>query len=405
MKILHIDETFHPSFGYQINSLAKFQSMKENQVYIITCQHNVIHPAFISFSSDNDNILLYDKEYENKNNVKVIRIPVRRFISGRAIYKNGYNKYIDEIKPDVILIHQVESYIAIRCLLSSNIYKYPIVFDSHMLKMGSVNKLSSIYNFMYKLIVTPKIIKSKLKVIRTQNDDYVERYFGIPLSQAPFISFGSDTQLFTPNKQVKTCFRNEYVISENDFVIVYTGKLDSAKGGKLLAETFLKKLTNINNINVVVIIVGNIPDNEYGNEVLELLNKSENRIIRFPTQKYIDLPKFYQSADLSVFAKQCSLSFYDAQACGLPVVSEDNSINVDRLKYNNGFNFKSGEPDDFRRQIIRCIEMPKDKFDKMHKNAFEFIDNNYNYEDIAKKYTDLLIDEYNKFHKGKGIYR
>jgi len=61
-----------------------------------------------------------------------------------------------------------------------------------------------------------------------------------------------------------------------------------------------------------VLVVGNSPDSEYGNLVEDTFRRSENRVIRFPTQKYTELPRFYQVADLAVFPKQCSLSFYDA---------------------------------------------------------------------------------------------
>ena len=36
MKIVYVDETFHPAFGYQSNPLAKFQQKQGNEVVIVT---------------------------------------------------------------------------------------------------------------------------------------------------------------------------------------------------------------------------------------------------------------------------------------------------------------------------------------------------------------------------------
>ena len=36
MKIVYVDETFHPAYGYQSNPLAKFQQVQGNEVTIVT---------------------------------------------------------------------------------------------------------------------------------------------------------------------------------------------------------------------------------------------------------------------------------------------------------------------------------------------------------------------------------
>ena len=96
------------------------------------------------------------------------------------------------------------------------------------------------------------------------------------------------------------------------------------------------------------------------------------------------------------------MSFYDAQACGLPVVSEDNNINIDRLQEGNGFNFRSLKIDDFRQKIKICIEMDNIAFEEMKTNSLRYVKKKFDYQDMADKYTELLISEYNRFHKKTG---
>lgn len=393
MKILHWDEMFHPNFGYQINVLAKFQAKQGHEVIVMSSDNIGNHPKFSTFGENTD-LEKADEEFTKKYGVKIIRVPWYGVVSGRVIYKNGYIKKIKEVGADVIMCHTNDTLSAMTIARKYKILNTPIVFDNHMLEMSSKNPLKKLFRMYFKSFITPLIIKNNWTVIRTQDDKYVNKCLSIPEAQTPFLSFGSDTTLFYPSAEVREDFRKKHNIDENDFVIVYTGKLDDAKGGKLLS-TALKEKFNTDK-NVVVVIVGN-SEGEYGSEVEQIFKASQNRIIRFPSQKYIDLPQFYQASDLCIFAKQCSLSFYDAQACGLPVVSEDNNINMDRLRYNNGFCFEAGSVEDFREQILKCIAMDESEYRKLGENAYNYVKDGYDYERIAKQYTDIMVKEVQNF--------
>ncbi len=398
MRIVHIEDFFHPDAGYQINILPKYQVKQGHEVSIITSEIEKVPEGLTNFFGK-DNIDKRDKEYTEKTGVKIYRLPIYKFLSGRAIFKLGLGKFVDTLNPDILYVHGNDTAVGILYSLKAKKLSYPIIFDSHMLDMASKNKFNKLFRFLYKNIITPIIKKEKLVVIRTQDDDYVEKCLGIPLLQAPWISVGSDTMQFSSNKRKKTQWREAYNISDNEFTVVYTGKLDLSKGGKFLAEGFKEKFNLSNGKEVVLVVVGNSTTDDYGKEMDAIFESSENRILRFPTQKYMDLAKFYQLGDLSVFPRQCSLSFYDAQACGLPVVSEDNNINVERLRYNNGYNFVEGDLLDFRKKVIDFAEMAPEKYDEVAKNAVSYVQKNYNYEEIAMKYTDILqkvIDDYSK---------
>lgn len=393
MRILNVEDFFHPDAGYQINILPKYLARMGHEVIIVTSQMDKIPEGLTTFFG-RDNVAERDQEYSLRNDVKIERLPLKAFVSGRAVFDKALMKTIQRLSPDVVYIHGNDTAVAMWALKNRKKFNAALVMDSHMLEMASVNPFSKFFHLFYKTFFTPIIVKNNITVIRTQNDPYVEKVLGIPLSQAPWISYGSDTLLFHPDVEVRRSFRAEYNISDNDFVIVYTGKLDEAKGGKLLAQAFREKFQTQKNI--VLIAVGNT-SGEYGKEVEHLFSESENRIIRFPTQKYCDLAQFYQAADLSVFAKQCSLSFYDVQACGLPVLSEDNNINVDRCSHNNGWNFKIGDISDFRAKIEYIANLPEEEFEIISNNAYRFIVENYNYEDKAREYEKVIINQYERY--------
>lgn len=398
MRIVHFDQMFHPEFGYQINILPKFQVMQGHEVYIVTGKADVPHPNFVDFA-DNEDMDNKDRLFEEQTGVRIVRIDIKRFISGRAIYKRGYRKIVDDLKPDVLFCHFNDTVVGIHYTLISNRLDYPVVFDSHMLEMASRNRFSKLFHRWYRTFIAPLIVRRGLIVVRTQDDPYVEKCLGIPLEQAPFISFGTDTSLFYPDERVRAEFRRSLGISENDFVIVYTGKLDESKGGLFLAEGVKERLNSQFHRNVVVLVVGNSPDSEYGNLVEDTFRRSENRVIRFPTQKYTELPRFYQVADLAVFPKQCSLSFYDAQACGLPVILEDNSVNIKRSNHGNGFVFESANIEDFRRVLFEAVNLEESRLQEMRKNAISYIKDNYDYWNIALQYNEVVEKAVKEFEK------
>lgn len=384
MKILHIDETFHPAFGYQANPLAKFQQKQGNEVYIATPTKEYLYPVYHEFGDHGEHLMEQDAAYENATGVKIIRIPAKGYFMRRLVYGKEIFDVVDQVHPDVLFVHCVETLTAMRFILKNS--RYPMMFDSHMLSMASENKLARLYEMAFRKIITPKIIKRQYDVIRTQDDDYVNSHLGIPETQTPFISFGTDTILFCPSEEARSAFREANNIGQNDFVVVYTGKLTEAKGGMLLAETFKEKF----DFSVTLVCVGTPTSDEYGRQVKKLLDESENRIILFPTQNYLDLAKFYQMADLSVFPKQCSMSFYDAQSCGVPVLSEDNNVNIDRCSHQNGDNFKAGNIQSFRSKIMMFAQMNAKQRKQYGENSRAFIESGYDYTEIAKQYTEYL---------------
>lgn len=393
MKIVYVDETFHPAYGYQSNPLAKFQQIQGNKVTIITVDKEHIHPVYRAFGDTGESIPRDDETYNKATGVKIRRIKTIGFCMHRAVLSHGVFKAVREEKPDVVFVHCAETLTAMRFLMHRK--EWPLMLDSHMLAMASKSKFVSMFEAVYRVVFKRIIEKHNYYVVRTQDDDYVNTHLGIKQSLTPFISFGTDTMMFCPSEDVRKHFREKNGIRPDEFVVLYTGKLTEAKGGKFLAETFKKKF----DIPITLVCVGTPPNDEYGHEVEKILEDSENRIIMFPTQKYMELAPFYQMADLSVFPKQCSMSFYDAQACGLPVISEDNNINKDRCGHHNGGNFIAGDTDDFRAKIMKFATMEKEEMERFRKNSRAFVENGYDYSEIALKYTEYLkksIDNYNR---------
>lgn len=391
MRIVYVDETFHPAYGYQSNPLAKFQQAQGNEVVIVTVDKEHIHPVYRAFGDTGESLEDDDREYQKTTGVKIIRVKTIGYYMHRAFISREMFKVVRDQHPDVVFVHCAETLTAMRFLLHRK--EWPMMLDSHMLSMASQSKFVGVFEWVYRIVFRRIIEKNKYFVVRTQDDDYVNSHLGIRKELTPFISFGTDTIMFCPSNEARDKFRKEHNISENDFVVVYTGKLTEAKGGKLLAETFREKF----DVPVTLVCVGSPPNNDYGREVQSILDASKNRVIMFPTQKYTELAPFYQMADLSIFPKQCSMSFYDAQACGLPVVSEANNVNCDRCSHQNGANFEPNNADDFREKVSYFAKLNKEQWQKYSMNSQAFIETGYSYTEIAMQYTKYLAESIERY--------
>lgn len=396
MRFVHIEDFVHPNAGYQVNLLTRLQSAQGHEVIIVTGELDKI-PTFLTSFFGKDNIEEKDKMFEKATGVKIIRHQLYGYYSGRAIFKPGVHKIIRSLNPDVLFIHNEDTVTGMKLLWDYKKMNVPYVLDCHMLEMASENKFREYFRAFYRKFVTPVILKNNIPLIRVVDTDFVQKHYNIPLEKTKLLSFGTDTNFYKPDPEIKKQFRRELGISDDDFVVIYAGKMDPAKGGEFLAES-LKKKINVQNKNVKFIIIGNPPKDEYGEEVTKIFSESENNIIKFPTQTYFDLAKFYQTADLAIFPRQCSMSYYEVQACELPVVLEENEINISRAENKKGLMFSENSMEEFRDAIEKFGNMSSEEFEIYKQNARKNIVDNYNFVPIAQQFTDVMIEEYNKFH-------
>lgn len=393
MKIVEIEDFFHPDAGYQINVLSEYLSKMGNQVVIVTSELEKM-PAFLTNFFGADNISERDRSYEKRTGVKIIRQPIFRYISGRSIYYPSIFRVVDELAPDILYVHGNDTYIGMKYAARIERLKYPVIFDNHMLDMASKNKFRSIFRCYYRTFITPKLKKNKSIIIRTVNDDFIFKRYSISKEQSPVIGFGSNLLLFHPDSENKSKMREKLKIGSNSIVFIYAGKLDESKGGGFFAQSISEKFNS--DKEAVFLIIGNFVG-DYGKNVQRTLKQSKNRMIHLPSQKYIDLAQYYQCADFAVFPRQCSLSFYDVQACGLPVVLEDNVVNRQRVTHKNGILFHSMDQSDLRDKIFQCAQINRDLYHEMSKNSIELIKTRYNYETVAKDYLRIINSEMEKY--------
>jgi glycosyltransferase involved in cell wall biosynthesis len=401
VKIVHIEDFIHPEAGYQVNLLSRLQVRQGHDVVVVTAELDRIPETLTAFFG-RENIAAKDEAFHRRTGVRILRVPLIGFYSGRAIFSRKLFGLVDSLKPDVAFIHGEDTLMGIQFIMRARKLAYPIVLDCHMIEMASENRLRHAFRFFYRYVVTPRILKGEIPLIRVVDVDYVEKCLGIPLAKTILLSFGTDTDYFRPDEEARREFRKARGIDEGAFVVLYAGKLDASKGGQFFAESIRERIDLGEGKSPVFVVVGNAAG-EYGKEVEALFSASQNRVLRFPTQPYLDLVGFYQAADLALYPRQCSLSFFEAQSCGLPVLLEDNEINVQRVRFKNGLLFAPEDIGDVRAKIRLFAEMGEGEFRAMKDNARKFVLGSYDYVPIARKFTDVLENEVAKFRERRGL--
>lgn len=386
MRILHVEAEFIPHLGYQANILSKIMAKKGHDVSILSTElkymrsHQRVYLKQLNDDSD-------EKFYE-ESGVIIYRVPAFGIISDRHIWASVMSHIIN-INPDVIFLHDNDTFVSIRYLIF-NLLKInkPIIMDSHMVKFASQNKFAPMFYYFYRLLVTPIIVKNNIYVVRTVDDDFLQEAFDIPLSLSPLISFGSDTNLFIPNKNEKEIFREKYQIGKNDRVFIYAGKLSKDKNGLFLASSLEEPFTDCYRKPVFIIIGDSI--GEYGKEVEKLFEQSENRIIRVPLQQYNNLVQYFQVSDVGVIPYAGSLIYFDMQSAGLPVIWSDLEMNRVRSNKKASKLFQPNSISDFRSKIQEYLDMDESELVIEFKEARDFILKNYSYDKITDDFLSLM---------------
>ena len=212
---------------------------------------------------------------------------------------------------DVILLENRPGF----ALKLRNVTKAKLVYHLHNEKLScQVPQAHEIYNAAYRIITVSDYIKGVVQTINGNDNKTITIHNGIDLNAFSF--------------DVKPASRSCMGFSNEDFILVFSGRVNQEKGVIELIEA-MNRLSGYPNIKLLI-----IGSSFFGNEINEdvfikqLRIKAEpmkNRVIFTGFIPYAQMPNYLKMADVAVIPSVWDDPFpttvLEAQSMGLPIIT------------------------------------------------------------------------------------
>ena len=370
------------------NSLFQLLKYKPNNIdiTIIEPTETENNPLILSNSEVNEltkncRIIRINSKMETLNNRKDSKIVMfyRGLKANRALYslKHTDKKTLDEIK-DTDMVYLFYNQFAI-FFSDTNV---PVVGSDHTFGYIQVriSRHKDIFHKIYYYLMYKKYYKniSFFHLFAAGEDTLndLKQYFHFKLKEIMVLPSGFDASFFYP----------DYNVNNKKIKFLFVASLQAAKGLDIL----LPLIDRIDNNNIEFHIAG-------GGELADEI-KANKRIKYHGVLSDIDLARLYRECDVFIYpshADTFSLVTLQALSSGLYVMCSD---------------YLKGIFDDFENKYLEYLPLDIEKWysrvneiinnssiikhDK--KEEYAFVEHNYDWKNISKKFYDSIIKFYNE---------
>lgn len=335
MRIVHIHllGPYTDGWGYQENILPEVQARKGHEVTVIAnCR---------SHNSDNSIIEGEPNDYY-LNGVRIIRISYRKIVPhdnlNRILFDYPVYSYLEKLSPDIILLHGLGSGIT-NFVIRKYVIKHPecsLFGDVHEFYGNTTRAITMKERIVCSFVKKCRSIlfpyyKSVLCVSQ-QCLEYAKSEYNLSDDAVKLFPLGYDPEKIAwKNKpHIRSAFRKNYGISENELVIVHGGKIIPRRKTEMAID-IIKSLS----IKTRVIVFGEIEDG-MKTKIKQSFDKCENLIYlgHLSKEQYIEV---FLSSDIALFPGAQSSIWEEAIGCGLPLFINHTEIK-DAPYYDRGGN-------------------------------------------------------------------
>jgi glycosyltransferase involved in cell wall biosynthesis len=389
MRIVHINVHYQDGLGYQDYYLGKEMQKMGHDVHFITSDR---HFDFPNYEKTVQHII--GPKYQgvgifmNEYGVPIHRLPIIEWLKQATsrIWLKGFKQKLFELKPDLIIVHGIFSFQAVRLAYWTKHFNCPIVYDDHTtINLIRTDTFSNFIFFIFRLLFAEKITRSATKLVGISATciDVMRDSFGIEGEKVEMIPLGTDTNLFKQDALLRKNYRTQTLNIQDDdtIVVLYTGKIYEDKSVHLIMEAL-----NDNNVNagkkILIQIVGDIADSY--RDTLD--NSIKNSIYPVVYQKAVpikDLIAIYNAADIAVWPNHLTNSTIDASACGCPIICS--TYMPERVTYNNGLLVDGGSLESLK-TALKTLISDKTLRENMGQNGIEYVEKELSWKAIAEKF-------------------
>ena len=378
MKIVHIclGCFFPDNYSYQENLLPKFHKQLGYDVSVIA--------SLMTFDKyGKTSYIEKASSYINEYGIPVTRLEYK---SPNKIYKKlkrytGTFEALKREKPDILFIHgcqfmdidKVVAYINTRNDIT-------VYVDNHAdFSNSATNFLSK--NVLHKILWRNAARKiepytKKFYGVLPARVDFLINIYKLPKEKCELLVMGADDDKIEEavEEDSRNKIRTQYGVAEDDFLIMFGGKIDAWKTQILLLMQAVREL-DISNVKLII----------FGSVTQELKGKVESlceagKIEYIGWIKAEDSYHYWSAADLAVFPGRHSVFWEQVAGMGIPMICKywDGTTHID-IGGNVKF-LKEDSVEEIKRTLSEVIEK---EYVKMKEVAQGVGKNTFSYKDIA----------------------
>lgn len=385
MRIIHIIDYLQPKLGYQETFLAREHAKAGHEVYVVTSDR--YSPSIYEANKELLGGRIVGSGLFEEEGIKIWRLRTL-FEIPRAIWIRGLEDKIQELRPDIVVVHAIVTFGAIRVArLKKKLGGFKLIYDDHMTFDNSTSILRVLYPF-FKWTYSRLIQQSADALVAAGHASrtFMQRVYGFPPERLTVIPLGADDELFRFSDAARQQVRSELSLSDSDFVFIYTGKVTPLKGIHILIEAMeLMK----DHVGVKVLIVGSGPEAYIEKLKLSIRAKNlEDRFIWHGAANNNELYKLYSASDVAVWPVGASISILEAMACGLPIIV-DESPNMNEMTYvTNQLRYRDHDASDLACQMEKLLDTELRR--ELGYQARNLVDEKLSWRIIAKQFVELV---------------
>jgi len=325
IKIVHVENYFDPSAGYQINELLRVKKDGVKQVLITSNIMSLFHKNLD---------LNKDRYFEKTYGVKIIRLKSIFSYSSRLYLKN-LRKTISRERPDILFLHGIGDFRDIFLFLPR--FSCITVRDCHMSWIATKNRHFFIFAKVFSALIAPIIngnsIYERIFALGAEEYEYL-KHLGINNKKIDMLPHGYSKNFMHYDSGGRIAIRSKLTLTSTSLLISYIGKLDYAKRPDIIFDIFnIFDKEYLSNNNLHFLFVGP-QDKHYMENIFDVgLNmfKAKNIVSLLPPVNYEKLKDYFSASDICIWPKETTLSSIHAQVCGAKVVMEDHLSNRERV--------------------------------------------------------------------------
>lgn len=334
MRIFIVVEEFDPEKSYLEYYLAKELVVAGNNVTVFT------------FSSSNT-----ISKNSFKEGFDVIILPSLIMIQKYHIPTLNGLKYILKFakknQPDIIHCQPLDSPLSLFLVSCKKFLHYKIVGSI----MTQLNLVYSNWGFKKRLLfLLSKIILKQYVIPKSEAifaktiklAELLSRSYDIVLNKFHIIPLGSSPDVFKYDSSERGKSRRMLNFSQNDTVLIYSGKIDKTKGLDLLIEALAPICSNNKKVKLLIVGKGETTYIDYLKGLI-IKNNLENVVVLHPWVEKVMLPSLYSASDIGVWPGLSSISIVDAASSGLPLIISSCPVETYAIDNGNGFSFQFGD--------------------------------------------------------------